>query len=126
MKKAIATAVILFLTAGLFAEAGFSGYSGGKVNYSSNENTEKYDPDLTLQAFFQGQFNISQNMWSRLEFSLDTADFISSELFHETMAAFKIDELSLTFKSHSDSDANYFSLFMGIYDPIGSDIFLQR
>ena len=127
MKKALLTAAALFLTAGLFAQAAFSGYSGGKINYATNEaQTEEYDPDLTLQAFFQGQFNFSQNMWGRLEFSIDTADFISSELFHETMAAFKIDELSLTFKSHSDSDANYFSLFMGVYDPIGSDIFLQR
>ncbi|MBO7583518.1 MAG: hypothetical protein J6T20_06980 [Treponema sp.] len=127
MKKAILTAAVIFLTAGLFAQAAFSGYSGGKINYATNEaQTQEYDPDLTLQAFFQGQFNFSQNMWGRLEFSLDTADFISSELFHETMAAFKIDELSLTFKSNSDSDANYFSVFMGIYDPIGSDVFLQR
>ena len=127
MKKTFLTTAVLFLSAGLFAQAAFSGYSGGKINYATNEaQTQEYDPDLTLQAFFQGQFNFSQNMWGRLEFSLDTADFISSELFHETMAAFKIDELSLTFKSNSDSDANYFSVFMGIYDPIGSDVFLQR
>ena len=127
MKKIFLAAVILSFAASLFAEPAFSGYSGGKLNYASNpESTESYDPDLTLQAFFQGQFNFSQNLWGRLEFSIDTGDFLSKELFHETDASFKIDELSLTLKSRSDSDANYFSIFMGTYDPIGSDVFLQR
>lgn len=127
MKKIFLAAVILSFAASLFAEPAFSGYSGGKLNYASNpESTESYDPDLTLQAFFQGQFNFSQNLWGRLEFSINTGDFLSKELFHETDASFKIDELSLTLKSRSDSDANYFSIFMGTYDPIGSDVFLQR
>ena len=127
MKKIILFAALLTLTAGLFAEAAFSGYSGGKINYATNEEvTDKYDPDLTLQAFFQGQFNFSQNLWGHLEFSIDTKDFLSKELFHKTDAFFKIDEISLIFKSKSESDANYFSVFMGTYDPIGSDIFLQR
>jgi len=127
MKKIIMLAAVISLAAALFAETAFSGYSGGKLNYASNPNeTDSYDPDLTLQAFFQGQFNFSQNMWGRLEFSIDTGDFLSKELFHKTDAFFKIDELSFTFKSRSDSDANYFSLFMGTYDPIGSDVFLQR
>jgi hypothetical protein len=127
MKKIFLAAVILSIAAALFAEPGFSGYSGGKLNYASNpESTDSYDPDLTLQAFFQGQFNFSQNVWGRLEFSIDTGDFLSKELFHKTDASFKIDELSLTLKSRSDSDANYFSIFMGTYDPIGSDVFLQR
>ena len=128
MKKTFFTAaILLFTTAALFAEPAFSGYSGGKVNYATNEEqTEKYDPDLTLQAFFQGQFNFSQNMFGRLEFSIDTGDFLSKELFHKTPATFEIDELSLIIKSNSDTDANYFSIFMGTYDPIGSDIFLQR
>ena len=127
MKKIFLAAVILSIAAALFAEPAFSGYSGGKLNYASNpESTDSYDPDLTLQAFFQGQFNFSQNVWGRLEFSIDTGDFLSKELFHKTDASFKIDELSLTLKSRSDSDANYFSIFMGTYDPIGSDVFLQR
>ena len=127
MKKIFLAAVILSLATALFAEPAFSGYSGGKLNYASNpESEDSYDPDLTLQAFFQGQFNFSQNIWGRLEFSIDTGDFLSKELFHKTDASFKIDELSLTLKSRSDSDANYFSIFMGTYDPIGSDVFLQR
>ena len=126
MKKIFLIAAVLSLTTGLFAQATFSGYSGGKLNYAANPASEEYDPDLSLQAFFQGQFNFSQNMWGHLEFSIDTQDFLGKELFHKTPAFFKIDELSLIFKSQTEASSNYFSTFMGTYDPIGSDIFLQR
>ena len=125
-RKSILFAVIFALTAGLHAQAAFSGYSGGKLNYAANPESADYDPDLSLQAFFQGQFNFNPNMWGHLEFSIDTEDFLGKELFHKTGASFKIDELSLIFKSQTDASANYFSVFMGTYDPIGSDIFLQR
>ena len=109
MKKILVLAAVLSLAAGLFAEPAFSGYSGGKINYSTNEqDTENYNPDLKLQAFFQGQFNFSQNMWGRLEFSIDTDDFLSKELFHKTAASFEIDELSLIFKSNTDTGANVY------------------
>ena len=126
MKKILLITAVLSLTTGLFAHAAFSGYSGGKLNYASNPSTTDYDPDLSLQAFFQGQFNFSQNMWGHLEFSIDTQDFLGKELFHKTPAFFKIDEMSLIFKTQTELSANYFSAFMGTYDPIGSDIFLQR
>ena len=126
-KIALAITAVLLFSTNIYSQAAFSGYSGGKLNYSSNEDSgDTYDPDLSLQAFFQGQFNFSQNMWGHLEFSIDTKDFLSKELFHKTDAWFKIDEISLIFKSKAETNANYFSLFMGTYDPIGSDIFLQR
>ncbi len=126
-KISLFLATFILLTTQAMAQPAFSGYSGGKLNYSTNEQVaDKYDPDLTLQAFFQGQFNFNQNLWGHLEFSIDTHDFLSKELFHKTDAWFKIDEVSLIFKSKADSNANYFSIFMGTYDPIGSDIFLQR
>ncbi|MBR4179231.1 MAG: hypothetical protein IKR45_00885, partial [Treponema sp.] len=126
-KISLFLATFILFTTQVLAQPAFSGYSGGKLNYSTNEEvTDKYDPDLSLQAFFQGQFNFSQNMWGHLEFSIDTQDFLSKELFHKTEAWFKIDEISLIFKSKADTNSNYFSIFMGTYDPIGSDIFLQR
>lgn len=124
--KALLFAVVFAFTAGLNAQAAFSGYSGGKLNYSANPQAQDYDPDLCLQAFFQGQFNFNPNMWGHLEFSIDTEDFLGKELFHKTGANFKVDEISLIFKSQTEASANYLSLFMGTYDPIGSDIFLQR
>ncbi|MCQ2576338.1 MAG: hypothetical protein MJ162_06305 [Treponema sp.] len=118
--------ITVLLTGSLWAAASFSGYSGAKLQYASTPSAEKYDPDLTLQAFVQGQFNFSENVWSHLEFSIDTKDFISDELFSSTDAKFKVDEISLIFRSRIETQANYFSIFMGTYDPVGSDVFLQR
>ena len=119
-------AAVLFISTGLFAATSFSGYAGGKLNYAANPEQEEFDPDLRLQAFFAGQFNFTQNLWSHLEFSIDTGDLLGQSIFHKTESLFQIDELSLIARTNLYSSANYFSVFMGTYDPIGSDIFLQR
>ena len=126
-KHFISIFAAFFLTAGLFAATSFSGYAGGKLNYSANPDyTDEYNPDLKLQAFFAGQFNFSQNMWSHLEFTINTQDLLGESIFHDTDAKFQIDELSIITRGNMYSSANYFSAFMGTYDPIGSDVFLQR
>lgn len=118
---------LIFTTvAKLNASTVFSGYAGGKLNLSGNPQSEKYDPDLTLQAFFAGQFNFSENVWSHAEISIDTEDFINTEIFNATNALLQIDELSLICRGGFKNGANYFSAYMGTYDPIGSDVFLQR
>ena len=38
----------------------------------------------------------------------------------------EIDEFSIIKRGVLNDSSNYFSVFMGTYDPIGSDIFLQR
>lgn len=125
-KHCILLAALLSFSSGLFAATSFSGYAGGKLNYAANPEVEEFDPDLRLQAFFAGQFNFSQNVWSHLEFSIDTGDLLAQSIFHQTESLFQIDELSLICRANLYNSANYFSAFMGTYDPIGSDIFLQR
>ena len=125
-KHYILLAAAIFISTGLFAATSFSGYAGGKLNYAANPEAEEFDPDLKLQAFFAGQFNFSQNLWSHLEFSINTGDLLAQSIFHETDSKFQIDELSLILRGNMYSCANYFSTFMGTYDPIGSDVFLQR
>lgn len=115
-----------FISTGLFAATSFSGYAGGKLNYAANPEKTTFDPELKLQAFFAGQFNFSQNLWSHLEFSINTGNLLSESIFHATDSKFQIDELSLIFRGNMYTSANYFSAFMGTYDPIGSDVFLQR
>ena len=119
-------AAVFYISTGLFAATSFSGYAGGKLNYAANPELEEFDPDLRLQAFFAGQFNFSPNIWSHLEFSINTGDFLAQSFFHETESLFQVDELSLICRGNMYSCANYFSAFMGTYDPFGSDIFLQR
>ncbi len=125
-KHLVVISIYLLLSSLIFATPTFSGYAGGKIHYSANPDKEEYDPDLTLQAFFTSQFNITQNVWSHLEFSLNTGDLLGQSLFHETDSKFQIDELSLIARANLRDFSNYFSVFMGTYDPIGSDIFLQR
>lgn len=119
-------AAAIFISTGLFAATSFSGYAGGKLNYAANPDEEEFNPDLRLQAFFAGQFNFSQNIWSHLEFSINTGDLLSQSIFHETESLFQIDEISIICRANLYNSANYISAFMGTYDPIGSDIFLQR
>ena len=126
IKRLFSTLLIILAAFNAYSESFFSGYTGGKLNYSANQEAEKYDPELKLQAFFQGQFNFSESIWSHVEISVDTDDFISEELFHVTQSNFSIDEVSLIVKAQIDASTNYFSVFMGTYDPIGSDIFLRR
>ncbi len=125
-KRILSILAVSMLAGSLFCESFFSGYAGGKLNYSANNTSDSYNPDLKLQAFFQGQFNFSENLWSHMELSIDTGDFISEELFHVTPSNFSIDELSFIAKAQIDSSTNYFSAFMGTFDPIGSDIFFRR
>ena len=125
-KKIFSIIIILTCSSYFFASSFFSGYAGGKLNYSTNPDAEQYDPDLKLQAFFAGQFNLNENFWTHLEFSVDTNDLINENFFTATESLFQIDELSLIARAQTQNASNYFSAFMGTYDPIGSDVFLQR
>lgn len=116
----------LFYTINVSASSFFTGYAGAKLNYSANKEAQNYDPDLKLQAFFAGQFNFTQNLWSHLEFSIDTNDFLSETIFNKVDSFFQIDEISMTARGNLSTADNYFSLYMGAFEPIGSDIFLQR
>ena len=110
----------------LFSETFFTGIAGGKLKMTPEKKDETTKPAMTLQAFFSGQINFSQNAWSHMEFSIDTKNIVSETLFESTDALFQVDELSVIFRQNIETLSNYFSLFMGTYDPIGSDIFLQR
>ncbi|MCR4735817.1 MAG: hypothetical protein K5829_12530 [Treponema sp.] len=128
-KKTLITGFFIFsIISSINAASFFSGYTGGKLNFMANsdENSSEYDPDLTLDAFFQGQFNFSEHMWSHIEFSIDTGDMLNESIFKGTQSSFQIDELSLILNSQIEACSNYFSIYMGTFDPVGSDIFLQR
>ena len=125
-KKIFSIIIMITCSSYFFASSFFSGYAGGKLNYSTNPDAEQYDPDLKLQAFFAGQFNLNENFWTHLEFSVDTNDLINENFFTATESLFQIDELSLIARAQTQNASNYFSAFVGTYDPIGSDVFLQR
>jgi len=126
IKYAFAAAAFSLISSAVFADPFFSGIAGGKFKLTPDANAETTKPSLTLQAFIAGQLNFSQNIWSHMEFTIDTQNLISETLFDKTDSLFQVNELSIIFRQNIDSLSNYFSAFMGTYDPIGSDIFLQR
>ena len=125
INKLLISLPVFFFSAGLFAEVSFSGFAGAKAELSSSD-TEKFEPALCMQSFFSGQFNLSENIISHAEFSLQTEDLIDNSLFKNTPATFRIDELSIIFRRQLLDATNYLSAFLGTYEPIGSDIFLRR
>lgn len=126
IKALLASGVFFLLSFNAFCDPFFTGMAGGKLKVDSDQSVSFFSPELTLQAFFAGQINLTNNIWSHIEFSLDTKNLVSSTLFDKTPATFQLDELSLIFRQNIESLSNYFSVFMGTYDPVGSDIFLQR
>ncbi|MCK9169827.1 MAG: hypothetical protein M0P01_05380 [Treponema sp.] len=105
----------------------FSGYAGIKTDLGlSDASGSTFDPQLLLQSFFAGQFNLTNDLIARIEFSLNTDDLIENSVFKKTPADFQIDEISLIYRKQFSGLTNYLSGFMGTYEPIGSDIFLRR
>ncbi len=138
-------AFTVLLCAGRYSAAGatFSGFAGIKGAFLSTEDTaaadnqpetgaesdgdiDDFDPQLMVQAFFAGQFILSENIIFHTEFSVSTSNLIENSIFKGNSSTFTLDELSLVFRKQFPGAANYLSLFAGTYEPIGSDIFLRR
>lgn len=128
MKKIFLALSLLFVfsTGSLFAGSFFSANVGGMLSYNPDVAQTEYDPNLKLNAYIESQFNFADNIWSHFNFSLKTDDFLSVDLFSETDSKFRIDEISVIIKSPIEASTNYFGIYMGAYDPIGSDLFFQR
>ena len=104
----------------------FSGYTGIKADADFANASGAFDMQLKLQSFFAGQFNLANNLIARTEFSMRTGDIIDNTIFNKTPADFKIDELSLIYRKQFFDSVNFFSVFAGTYEPIGSDLLLRR
>ena len=45
-KRILSILAVSMLAGSLFCESFFSGYAGGKLNYSANNTSDSYNPDL--------------------------------------------------------------------------------
>ncbi|MCQ2586735.1 MAG: hypothetical protein MJ174_01375 [Treponema sp.] len=117
----------IFSISNITAESFLTGNVGACLDYTAEKNlSNEYDPNVNLNAYFEGQFNFSENFWGHLGMSISTDNFVASGLFQEIPSFFEIDELSLVYRSTYQNFSNYFGAFLGYFDPFGSDIFLQR
>ncbi|MBR1910928.1 MAG: hypothetical protein IJ828_01085 [Treponema sp.] len=107
----------------------FTGHAGFIGDFTSNSSSNDFDPAFFSAGYFGGQINFLDTLVFRTEFSIKTNDLLGNDIFRTpegTSSIFKIQELSGTYKLSTARLTHYFSLFYGEYEPIGSDIFLQR
>lgn len=124
--KFLITFVALFFVCSSFSFASifFSGYAGTAINTQAVKN--KKTPSLTADAFFAGQFDFSGIFLLRSELSVKTDDIFTNGVFKDTPAYFSIDELSLSTRFMTNSSTQIATVFIGEFESIGSDLFLQR
>lgn len=127
-KKLIFTVCVLFAAAtSVFAQFSFDGYTGIRLDpVFYNPKEDKADFLTGTTSFFTGQINFTQNLLARAEGSLYSGNLFGDDIFRGKNTTFWLDELSIVHMAQLTAGANYASVFAGNYEPIGSDIFLQR
>jgi hypothetical protein len=103
----------------------FSGYTGVGLNAQSQQDS--LIPNLGAEAFFAGQFSLMDLLLLRMELSVATENNILSDgIFQKTESLFSVDEVSVTMQRNSGKYTFIGAAFLGEYESIGSDLFLQR
>jgi len=127
VKKIIGIFAAFFSSTLLFAVdlPFFSGYTGVIENIS-NSTSNTFAPTMKTDAFLSSQLDFGGVFLVRGEFALKTDDILAKGIFQDTAATFKVNEISATFRYGSLTSSHFFSLFLGNYESIGSDMFLQR
>ena len=116
--------VVSMFTINLYATS-FSGYAGiaALPQYVKDDDGD-YDGSIPIQSFLTGQLELSNFLILRGEISFRPSYL--STLLNDTETDFRINELSGTVRVNTDYFAHYLALFMGRYESIGSDVFMQR
>lgn len=132
MKKFLSSIIVTFfliINIYSFETPYFNGHAGLIGDFTSNSNSDSFDPVFYSAGYLGGQINLFDSLIFRGEFSIKTNDILGNDIFKSpegTSSIFKVQELSATYKLNTSKLTHYFSLFYGEYEPIGSDIFLQR
>lgn len=133
MKKFLLLFISLVFISPVFAIMPFfTGYAGFLTDIGNDTNSKEdkiFDPEITAEAYFSGQLDFNGKLLLRGEFFIEADDLVDQNFFEEPTsenAFFRIEELSATYRLSSASSSHYFSAFLGNFQPIGSDIFLQQ
>lgn len=124
MKKMKLIMLPLLLASSLFAEPFFSGNTAFAGKYT-NQKPRTFDPTLNIDGYVSCQFDISNSFLVRGEFSIQTEN-LYDDFYSETDSVFRIDELSCTFIKPFHGITHMASLFLGTFEPIGNQNFLQH
>ena len=132
MKKFSAYSIFISITTKLvvvsfFAQnlcaASFSGYTGISGTWT---NAPEKKLILPMESFLTGQLEFSPFFIVRGEISLRPDNVLDTGLLNDTDTTFRVNEFSGTFRACTDYFTHFLAVFMGSYESIGSDVFMQR
>ncbi len=126
--KIIFFASLLAASSYLSAAPSFSGAIGGSAvaNILAPLHNSGVDTSLPLAGFAAAQANLAEWAIFRGEIGVSAPDFSFDDIYHDTNAIIRLNELSFVLQRRAYTATNYFALFLGSYEQIGSDSFLTR
>ena len=119
----IATILFLIPMASLSAVSSLSTFAGAEIAFIPVKNDT---PQLKLNGVFAAQYNMNNNAIFRGNFGIRTDDIIENGFFQDTPSFFTINELSMSYKLPTSVITQNIAIFMGQYESLGSDEFLQK
>lgn len=126
--KTIFFATLLAASSYLSAAPSFSGAIGGSAVAGIHSPLNKSDvkTSLPLAGFAAAQANLAEWAIFRGEIGISAPDFSFDDIYHDTNAIMRLNELSFVLQRRAYTATNYLSFFLGSYEQIGSDSFLTR
>jgi len=115
--------LILISVADLSAESSLSSFAGVDIDFIPIKNGT---PKLMLNGVFATQYNLNNNLLFRGCFGIKTDDIIENGFFQDTPSYFTINEFSAAYKLPTGLITQQIAIFMGKYESLGSDEFMQK
>lgn len=128
MKKTKLAAVLLsvFIAGGIsFADVNFSGMAGGTAGVNGTIS-DSPSFEVPFNAFIAAQMNFGSWGIFRANLGLATKNLAGGNLFTGQDATLTMNELSFVFTKSGVKIKNYFSAYLGTYEAVGCDEYLQR
>lgn len=106
----------------------FNGCTGFSVGVQNRPDTSSFKPECFGESFLTGQIDFGGTLFLRGGFYVYGDDIFKydSLSFAERNARFRMEECSATLKLSSSGASHYINAYIGNFEPIGSDLFLQR
>ena len=112
----------------LCASPSFSGSISGSAGLDFDFPTDGSNIGfkVPLAGVAAVQANLANWCVARGEIALDATNFEFDDIFGSAQSSLKLNELSLVLIRRAVTASSFFSVFLGSYEQVGSDVFLMR
>ncbi|MBQ0161607.1 MAG: hypothetical protein KBS84_00430 [Treponema sp.] len=125
--KLFSILICILLSSGIsFADVTFSGMAGGTTGFTGDFDPSAPDFNIPFNAFAALQFNFSSWGIFRANMGFATNNLANENIFTGQEATLKMNEVSLVLTKTGTSIRNYFGFYLGTYEVVGKDEYLQR